>query len=132
MNFFSQTLSPNPYCVCKPTTIDDDRFENFTKDYSFVYEKFRKYKWSGNVSSWTFVEPVRNFTQIDWNKIPLSYCTSSDGHLDDAVGQCYKMYDIFLLSIMLTFGTFALAYALKMTRNSRYFPSKVRLKSLFS
>ncbi|VDM85025.1 unnamed protein product [Strongylus vulgaris] len=44
----------------------------------------------------------------------------------EAVGlQCHFKPDVYMLSVLLTFGTFALAYGLNRFRNSKYFLSAV-------
>ncbi|CDW58433.1 sodium driven chloride bicarbonate exchanger [Trichuris trichiura] len=79
-------------------------------------------KW--NTDGWLFDDPSTNSTLIDWDKLPLDYCNAASGQLDGTA--CYKMYDVFLASVILVFGTFTLATMLKCSRNSSYFPSRVR------
>jgi len=63
---------------------------------------------------------VTNRTLFD---IPIHDCEFYGGRLDGVA--CDE--NVFFLSIILTFGTFALAISLKNFRSSTYFPTKVRL-----
>lgn len=137
---FLKDLPENPYCACKSETFHryNDTFytegDNTNLSYNFIWEKAEKYKWKPKYSDdpkykadfpWIINDTARNMTKIDWNRIPLSYCEPAHGHLDNLHGQCYVMYDIFLMSLILTLGTFTIAFTLKMMRNSSYFPNKV-------
>lgn len=102
-------------------------------NYSFIWEKAENKKWKSNYTTWLSDSPWvngTNITRVDWNKIPLSYCEASHGMLVSLPekNECYHMYDVFLLSVILVLGTFTLAFSLKMMRNSSYFPNKVRQK----
>ncbi|KAE9549910.1 hypothetical protein FO519_006875 [Halicephalobus sp. NKZ332] len=55
--------------------------------------------------------------------IPLTHCSHLLGKLE---GDCYVLYDKWLMSLVLMIGTFFLAITFKKMRNSCYFPSKVR------
>lgn len=63
---------------------------------------------------------------VDLTEVPLKYCSGFKGHLTGT--SCYFIYDVFLMSVVLTFGTFALAMTFKFCRNSGYFPAKVTRK----
>lgn len=53
----------------------------------------------------------------------MPYCTRLGGQLE---GDCYVLYDKWLMSLVLMVGTFFLAITFKKMRNSCYFPSKIR------
>ncbi|RCN42212.1 hypothetical protein ANCCAN_11807 [Ancylostoma caninum] len=57
--------------------------------------------------------------------VPAEECEARGG---EAVGlQCRFKPDVYMLSVLLTFGTFALAYGLNRFRKSRFFESTVSL-----
>uniref|UniRef100_A0A0K0FUB6 Anion exchange protein n=1 Tax=Strongyloides venezuelensis TaxID=75913 RepID=A0A0K0FUB6_STRVS len=60
---------------------------------------------------------------VYWTKIPMEQCRTLGGH---ATGNCYIMYDKFLMSVVLMAGTFIIATTLKKARTGQYFPSKIR------
>uniref|UniRef100_A0A5S6QCK9 Anion exchange protein n=1 Tax=Trichuris muris TaxID=70415 RepID=A0A5S6QCK9_TRIMR len=107
-------ISPgNGTCTCANTNSTDVEDLN-----AMAYRK----KWS--TDGWLNKDQSTNSTLVDWDNIPLDYCGPANGHLEGT--GCYKMYDVFLASILLVFGTFTLATMLKCIRNSSYFPSRVR------
>ncbi|XP_071822946.1 electroneutral sodium bicarbonate exchanger 1-like isoform X2 [Apostichopus japonicus] len=60
----------------------------------------------------------------------LKECKANKGHLLTVTGEaCHEsepVSDVFLMSAILMFGTFTIAYSLKMFKNTRYFPTVVR------
>ncbi|XP_072048031.1 electroneutral sodium bicarbonate exchanger 1-like [Amphiura filiformis] len=99
-----------------------------------VYEKYPIKSHPTSNYSWYYeceCGPGENDTGvIDWDVIKLEKCEKQGGV---PVGEdCHEalhhppMPDIFLMSAVLMFGTFAIAYSLKEFRTSRYFPTRVR------
>ncbi|KHJ45498.1 anion exchange protein [Trichuris suis] len=103
----------NGTCVCMNMNSTDVEHLN-----AMAHRK----KWS--TDGWLLEDPSTNSTLVDWDKLPLDYCNAANGQLEGTA--CYKMYDVFLASVILVFGTFTLATMLKYSRNSSYFPSRVR------
>jgi hypothetical protein len=63
------------------------------------------------------------YKNIEWHKLPRDHCIEHGGSL---VGDgCNHVADVFFLSCLLFIGTFTLAYGLKLSRNSRWFPTWV-------
>ncbi len=62
---------------------------------------------------------------IHWENITRSQCEALGGHLTGHA--CPYVPDIFFFSVILFFGTFALAFALKKFKLTRYFPTRVSL-----
>uniref|UniRef100_A0A0N4Z2E9 Anion exchange protein n=1 Tax=Parastrongyloides trichosuri TaxID=131310 RepID=A0A0N4Z2E9_PARTI len=61
---------------------------------------------------------------VHWDKLPMEVCRDLGGHA--AGGNCYILYDKFLMSVVLMAGTFIIATTLKKARTGQYFPTKVR------
>ncbi|KAK6020846.1 hypothetical protein OSTOST_13493, partial [Ostertagia ostertagi] len=94
--------------------MDDPNVEKRVK--KFV--KMREYGLTAN----EFVRIIR--TRTDRVEDTCSECEARGG---EAIGlQCHFKPDVYMLSVLLTFGTFALAYGLNNFRHSRFFGSTFR------
>ncbi|CAJ0602477.1 unnamed protein product [Cylicocyclus nassatus] len=71
------------------------------------------------------LDPTKNATvTLRLKDITAEECAAKGG---EAVGlQCHFKPDVYMLSVLLTFGTFALAYGLDRFRNSKYLLSTLR------
>ncbi|KAK3083416.1 hypothetical protein FSP39_022102 [Pinctada imbricata] len=66
-------------------------------------------------------------TTTDWSLIPEDECKNLGGKLvGETCGQIGYVSDVFLLSVLLFFGTYMVASSLKAFKTSAYFPSFVR------
>ncbi|KAJ8320799.1 hypothetical protein KUTeg_002386 [Tegillarca granosa] len=76
------------------------------------------------VTSTLYVLPNNTNTSIHWPSVSEHECQDLGGML---VGDgCGHVADVFFLSVILFFGTFVISMGLKMLRNSRFFPNKIR------
>lgn len=92
-----------------------------------------------NLTDLEWISPTLRFNEdknltmiaydVNYSSLPLSLCTKLKGELMG--NSCYFMYDIFLMSVTLALGTFAIAFGLKLFRNTFFLPTKVYCNIFF-
>ncbi|CAH1788491.1 unnamed protein product [Owenia fusiformis] len=71
---------------------------------------------------------VDDYANVQWKLLPLELCEEYNGVLEGPGCKTPKyVADVFFFSCLLFLGTFFLAYSLKLFRNTRFFPNKVRV-----